>query len=432
MRTNDLFLTAAAASMMMLAACTHDDGGSVVTTPTPASNEIVISTSAKKMGITRSPEADATSQTTTIQGTLFDEGETIDIFLEDATLKNNAYHAANAPLQFTTAVSGAKNTLSYNTPLYWPKLLHPLYIFGVYPSGSVTDNVSILKSVSYAPFDVTNLANLTEFYFTVQQDQTTIGNYKSSDLMTGLPSGYSHSSDVIPGDSYTAPFKLEQNEYPGEIPLLFNHRLSKIIVNVAPSLGTNDIKLNKDYPNDATKDHILYGGTDDTQYAVVTLLNTARKTWFKLYESSGLDVIPASRALYADGSSNNPVESNDYVTVGKGKNTTTFNETIAGPTENVGNNYIALSLAAIVPPQIVPSGKSFIKVDLYGPNPNNASEIIKKETFLYQLTSNLTLEASKVYTFNIRINKPNIVVNATITDWVNGTGSPYNEVGVLQ
>ena len=82
MRTNDLFLTAATASMMMLAACTHDDGGSVVTTPTPASNEIVISTSASKMGITRSPEADATNQTTTIQGTLFDADETIDIFFK--------------------------------------------------------------------------------------------------------------------------------------------------------------------------------------------------------------------------------------------------------------------------------------------------------------------------------------------------------------
>ncbi len=94
--------------------------------------------------------------------------------------------------------------------------------------------------------------------------------------------------------------------------------------------------------------------------------------------------------------------------------------------------YTALSLAAIVPPQTVPSTKSFIKVDLYGPDPNNASNSIITETFLYQLTSDLTLEASKVYTFNIRINKPNIVVNATITDWVNGTGSPYNEVGVLQ
>lgn len=423
MRTNDLFLTAATASMMMLAACTHDDGGSVVTTPTPASNEIVISTSASKMGITRSPEADATNQTTTIQGTLFDADETIDIFLEDATSKNNAYHAANAPLHFTTAVSGGKNTLSYSTPLYWPKQLHPLYIFGVYPSGSVTDDASILKEGSYAPFDVTNLANL-KFYFTVQQDQTTIGNYKSSDLMTGLPSGYSHSSDVIPGDSYTPPFELEQNEYPGEIPLLFYHRLSKIIVNVAPSLGTNDIKLDENNPKDATKDHILYGGTDDTQYAVVTLLNTARKTWFKLYESTGLDVIPANRAIYTNYPTNTPVENDDYVTVGKGKNTTTFSETIDGPTGSTTKDYIALSLASIVPPQTIPSG-NFIRVDLY----NNSSIT---ETFLYKLTSPLVLVASKVYTFNIRINKPNIVVNATITDWVNGTGSPYNEVGVLQ
>ena len=223
-------------------------------------------------------------------------------------------------------------------------------------------------------------------------------------------------------DSYTAPFELEQNEYPGEIPLLFYHRLSKIIVNVAPSLGTNDIKLNKDYPNDATEDHILYGGTDDTQYAVVTLLNTARKTWFKLYGSSGLDEIPANRAIYTNYPTNTPVENDDYVTVGKGKNTTTFSETIDGPTGSTTKDYIALSLASIVPPQTIPSG-NFIRVDLY----NNSSIT---ETFLYKLTSPLVLVASRVYTFNIRINKPNIIVTTKIDDWT--SGGTTNAAGVLQ
>ena len=140
MRTNDLFLTAATASMMMLAACTHDDGTASISEPTPVGNELIISTRHSEMGITRAES--------NIQGTMFDINAEMDVFLRDATdpagvsnTNDTTHYAPNPKLyKVTNTSTGAIKTYSAGDTedrLFWPKLMHELYIFGVYPVGSV-------------------------------------------------------------------------------------------------------------------------------------------------------------------------------------------------------------------------------------------------------------------------------------------------------
>lgn len=395
MRTNDFFLVAAAASVMMLAACTHDDG--TLSTTSSASNEIVITTRSSEMGFTRAES--------NIQSTQFLNGEHIDIFLRDASDVTDSTTYGN-PYNYQTNGSGGgilTRDGSTEVKVYWPKLMHPLYIYGIYPQGAVGWSK---RKTSCADADTYKSGNKAydpdfKYYFTVAADQTSEANYKLSDLMTGLPSGYN-----VHAASYTAPFKLTQNENPGAIPLTFTHRLTKIVVNITKTSETVDIDMNDiRYDADAT--------TPDTKYAVVTLENVATKTWFCV---DNTDEVAASR-VNVDGNDSGDgvdVQPGTTVIVGKGK------------TQLPGNEN-SVTLSAIVPPQTITgsagSPTHFIKVQLYdGESVTN--------TFYYDLKANLTLQASKVHTYNIRINKPNITVTTSITNW--DAVDAVNPVGVLQ
>ena len=46
------------------------------------------------------------------------------------------------------------------------------------------------------------------------------------------------------------------------------------------------------------------------------------------------------------------------------------------------------------------------------------------------MSGGLTLQASRVHTYNIRINKPHINVTTSITNWADG--GTINEIGTLQ
>ena len=386
MRTNDLFLTAAAASMMMLAACTHDDGTTSISEPTPVGNELIISTRHSEMGITRAES--------NIQGTMFDINAEMDVFLRDATdpagvsnTNDTTHYAPNPKLyKVTNTSTGAIKTYSAGDTedrLFWPKLMHELYIFGVYPVGSVAKSkLTSDGGGTYNPFDHT-----LNYDFIVQEDQTSEANYKASDLMTGLPSGYTHTQ----GTAYSAPFKLTQYENPGTIPLLFTHRLTKVVVNITKTTGTEDTDIKID-------DDIIYTGESDTKYARVTLMNTKRKTTFQ---------VPSTNEL-VDGVASNVGE----VVVGRGSTTITIGD------------YTAVTLSAIVPPQQIAATTTFIKVELI--DNGNVTD-----TFLYKIPEGgLTLQASRVHTYNIRINKPHINVTTSITNWADG--GTINEIGTLQ
>ncbi|MBQ6746739.1 MAG: fimbrillin family protein [Bacteroidaceae bacterium] len=383
MRTNDLFLTAAAASMMMLAACTHDDGTTSISEPTPVGNELIISTRHSEMGITRAES--------NIQSSKFDLNAEIDVFLKDASgVTDSTLYAPNPKLyKVTDATTGAIKTYSEGTTenrLFWPKLIHELYIFGVYPVGSVSwDNVVDKTNPTHAGYDPFSATQ--SYYFTVKEDQTSEANYKASDLMTGLPSGYTHTK----GTAYSAPFKLTQYENPGIVPLLFTHRLTKVVVNITKTTGTEDTDIKID-------DDIIYTGESDTKYARVTLMNTKRKTTFQ---------VPSTNEL-VDGVASNVGE----VVVGRGSTTITV------------GGYTAVTLSAIVPPQQIAATTTFIKVELI--DNGNVTD-----TFLYKIPEGgLTLQASRVHTYNIRINKPHINVTTSITNWEDG--GTINEIGTLQ
>ena len=394
MRTNYLFLTAAAASMLMLTACTHDDSSS--TESAPVSNELIISTRHSEMGITRAES--------NIQGTMFDSNEQIDVFLRDATNADDTSRYAPNPQIYkviNTATGAIKTYTGDNeNRLFWPKLMHDLYIFGVYPVGSVSWNNVVDNTnpthANYNPFSDTQ-----NYYFTVQEDQTSEANYKASDLMTGLPSEYTHTG----GTAYTAPFKLTQYENPGTVPLTFTHRLTKIIVNVTKTTGTQD--------TDIPLDDIKYTGTTDKKYARVTLINTKRRTTFQ---------VPSTDVLVNGDASHATSPSNDIVVVGRGATTI-----------NVGG-YTAVTLSAIVPPQDIAADTPFIKVDLIDEDKTELSETPENritDTFFYKIPGGgLTLVASKVHTYNIRINKPHIDVTTSITNWEDG--GTIDEIGTLQ
>ena len=394
MRTNYLFLTAAAASMLMLTACTHDDSSS--TESAPVSNELIISTRHSEMGITRAES--------NIQGTMFDSNEQIDVFLRDATnADDTSIYAPNPQIYkvINTATGAIKTYTGDNeNRLFWPKLMHDLYIFGVYPVGSVSwnnvkDNTNPTHA-NYNPFSDTQ-----NYYFTVQEDQTSEANYKASDLMTGLPSEYTHTG----GTAYTAPFKLTQYENPGTVPLTFTHRLTKIIVNVTKTTGTQD--------TDIPLDDIKYTGTTDKKYARVTLINTKRRTTFQ---------VPSTDVLVNDDASHATSPSIDIVVVGRGATTITV------------GGYTAVTLSAIVPPQDIAADTPFIKVDLIDEDKTELSETPENritDTFFYKIPGGgLTLVASKVHTYNIRINKPHIDVTTSITNWEDG--GTIDEIGTLQ
>ena len=402
MRTNDLFLTAAAASMMMFAACTHDDGTASISEPTPVGNELIISTRHSEMGITRA-ESD-------IQSGQFKQGEPIHIFLRDATniadstkyLSPRLYVTTNTTGALSPATDNGDGTYSANSDkLYWPKLMHSLHVYGVYPIGSVgwsarktTCDENTYKANNKA-YDKT-----FKYYFTVAADQTSEVSYKASDLMTGFPTSYTHTA----GESFTAPFTLKQNENPGPIPLTFTHRLTKIVVNITRTGETADIDMNDIWYDETATNPA------DTKYAVVTLENVVKKTWFCV---DNTDEVAASRVVVGDDGVDAQPEGTTII-VGKGK------------THLTGNSN-SLTLSAIVPPQTITgsvgSPTHFIKVQLYD------GESITN-TFYYDLKDNLTLLASKVHTYNIRINKPNITVTTSISNW--GDGGTTSEIGVLQ
>ena len=395
MRTNYYFLTAAAASMLMLTACTHDDSSSSASAP--VSNELIISTRHSEMGITRAES--------NIQGTMFDLNEQIDVFLRDASNAADTTRYAHNPkiYKVTDTTTGAIKTYigDNENRLFWPKLMHDLYIFGVYPVGSVSWNNVVDNTnpthANYNPFSDTQY-----YYFTVQENQTSQANYKASDLMTGLPSGYTYTGKT----PYTAPFKLTQYENPGIVPLTFTHRLTNIIVNVTRTTGTQD--------TDIPLDDIKYIGTNDKKYARVTLLNTKRKTTFQVPSTDVLDNGDASHATSP---------STDIVVVGRGSTTITT------------GGYTAVTLSAIVPPQDIVATTPFIKVDLIDEDRTDIDPSVPgnrvTDTFYYKIPGGgLTLEASKVHTYNIRINKPHIDVTTSITDWV--AVDAVNSIGTLQ
>ena len=103
-------------------------------------------------------------------------------------------------------------------------------------------------------------------------------------------------------------------------------------------------------------------------------------------------------------------------------------------TKNEINIILNGVLNGIVPPQDIAADTPFIKVDLIDEDKTELSETPENritDTFFYKIPGGgLTLVASKVHTYNIRINKPHIDVTTSITNWEDG--GTIDEIGTLQ
>ena len=147
-----------------------------------------------------------------IQSTAFDEGEKIDVFInENATTPSIEYPQ---PLVYT---SGTGGVLTTSDEQYYPQS-NGVNIFAVYPSGVAGTNV-----------------NATNVAFAVESDQSEEDAYKASDLMVGAPANNPVSKTS------------------GTVQLTFKHCLSKININISAGDGITET---------------------DLQGATVTILNT--------------------------------------------------------------------------------------------------------------------------------------------------------------
>ena len=131
-----------------------------------------------------------------VQSTLFDEGGSIDVFINENT-------------------TGTPST-TYEQPListqYYPSSGNGINVFAVYPNNVAGTNV-----------------NATAVTFNVRADQSTVVNYKGSDLMVGAPA-----SNPVARTATT-------------IPLIFKHCMTKINLNILPSDGLSISALDNAY-----------------------------------------------------------------------------------------------------------------------------------------------------------------------------------------
>ena len=315
--------------------------------------------------------AASTRAESNIQSTKFLSGERVNVYMRDV----NGLDAYPSSLNFTADGNGGLSRTSDNTRYYWPRQLGPLEIFGVYPENVL----STQKSGDTSPFTYSN-----EYWFTVAANQTDVANYKASDLMIGFPS----SPAPAVGD---LPCTLRQDGDEGTVNLDFKHRLTKIIVTLTPATWVAE----SGSIGQVTAEDLAYstgGETPDTKYARVTLCGINRKISFKVYDASS----DLGAAVAADDR----------------------NSTVVC----LGSNN-----AFIVPPQTINTGTTFIKIELID---KTSGEERVNATFHYN--ANPTLAAKNVYTYNITLEKPQIVVTVdNIAVWTDG-GTSTVDAGLVQ
>ena len=144
-----------------------------------------------------------TKAASNIQGTQFDNNESVNVYIYENTTGGSAtYTYGTNGLLTCTAKSGGQ--LSFSAPQYFPANGNGIDVYGIYPN-SVKENLSSQD-------------------FSVDTDQSDATKYKASDLM------------------YAA---CQSNKKKGEnIQLTFKHKLAKVIVILKKGDGLKDGDLN--------------------------------------------------------------------------------------------------------------------------------------------------------------------------------------------
>lgn len=302
----------ACAALTALSSCSSDDQSF-------DPNEIRITTNVG--GI----EATTRATSNTYDNGNFDANSQINIYIfehvEDGITAKYTY-GTDGLLAYTADGSG---NLSTTPQPYYPANGHNIDVYGIY---SGNQNITIGSSQK----------------ITVSEEQSNDANYKNSDLMWASKTNHAKSDNAVA--------------------LSFNHKLSKVIVELKQGAGLNN---------------------GDLDNATVQILNTSTKATIDVDKTGIKNLAPSTTP-----------EDIKPITLGSW---------------NTGNN-----VAAIIIPQQVGAGTPLFKVTLS----NNAEYIYTIPTG----TSPVTFEADKKYTYTLTLTTKGIEVNATIKEWSkNGSGT---------
>lgn len=215
-------------------------------------------------------------------------------------------------------IADGSGNLSTTTKPYYPANGHNIDVYGIY---SGNQNIKFANSQT----------------ITVSEDQSNDANYKASDLMWASKTNHAKSENAVA--------------------LSFNHKLSKVIVELKEGDGLNN---------------------GDLANATVQILNTSTNATINV-DRTGINNLTPSTTT----------EDIKPITLG---------------CWNAGNN-----VAAIIIPQQVGAGKQLFKVTL-----SNQAEYIYT---IPTTASPVTFEADKKYTYTLTLTTKGIEVTATIKDW---------------
>ncbi len=181
-----------------------------------------------------------TRAATDIQGAQFDNGESVDVYINENT-DGTPTTSYLQPLTYTTDGNGG---MTPQTQPYYPTSGNGVNIYAIYPSGTKAGEL-----------------------FTVQADQSADANYKKSDLMYGKPA-------QNPVSRTSSPVNIN-----------FSHRLSKVTVvlesgNGNPDLNEavvtlKDVKLSATFTATAESGSVSEATGDATDIKVMTAANNA-------------------------------------------------------------------------------------------------------------------------------------------------------------
>lgn len=210
--------------------------------------------------------------------------------------------------------------------------------------------------------------------FATKPDQTSDANYLASDFVWGTAAAVTYSV----ASSTTS-----------RIPITMEHMLSKVNVNIAPGTGmegsSTDI-LSKLHGVKVTLNKVKLDGTVNFTTGAVTVRADNAGT---SYTNTPTGVVLTSATDKAKK--------------------TTFTES--------SKTYNACTSSAIIIPQTLAKGTDtdpFLEISI--PNGTSTPSVYK-----VKLSSDITLDAKKVYTFNIIVNAQSLSLTTTITDWAAGT-----------
>ncbi len=181
-----------------------------------------------------------TRAATDIQGAQFDNGESVDVYINENT-DGTPTTSYLQPLTYTTDGNGG---MTPQTQPYYPTSGNGVNIYAIYPSGTKAGEL-----------------------FTVQADQSADANYKKSDLMYGKPA-------QNPVSRTSSPVNIN-----------FSHLLSKVTVvlesgNGNPDLNEavvtlKDVKLSATFTATAESGSVSEATGDATDIKVMTAANNA-------------------------------------------------------------------------------------------------------------------------------------------------------------